>query len=217
MFFKLFWNLNFIIKSQIKSRQINSGSFEICFKQGIFKILENKWNIRTSFSNHFEWTLLGFLNSNQINFKTTLEIKRLSFQFPFYFEVKQKTQYTCSSSFWNKTFGKLIQITFNPFEPFWKTSFRNTLLKSTQTFSFQILFWKSNLILIQSQKCSVSKCKLLQTFEPNFSNFCKISWKHFEHLSNKIWKKTTQIVFYFNQSFPNNPFWKHFRVIFKVF
>ena len=55
---------------------------------------------------------------------------------------------------------------------------------------------KSNLILIQSQKCSVSKCKLLQTFEPKFSNFCKISWKHFEHLSNKIWIKTTQVVFF---------------------
>ena len=143
MFSKLFWKLDFTIKSQIKSRQINSGSFEIYFKQGIFKILENKWNIWTSFSNYFEWTLLGFLKSNQINFKTTLEIKRVSFQFPFSFEVKQKTSYTCSSSFWNKTFGgiKSNHIIFNPFKLFWKTSFRNTPLKSTQTFSFQILFW----------------------------------------------------------------------------
>ena len=80
-FFKLFWKLDFTIKSQIKSRQINSGSFEIYFKQGIFKILENKWNIWTLFSNHFEWTPLGLPKLNQINFKASLEMKRVSFQF----------------------------------------------------------------------------------------------------------------------------------------
>ena len=140
MFFKLFWKLDFTIKSQIKSRQINSGSFEIYFKQGIFMILENKWNIWTLFSNHFEWTLLGFLKSNQINFKTTLEMKRVSFQFPFSFEVNKRLNTHVQVLFGIRILGESNQIIFNPFKPFWKTPFRNTLLKSTQTFSFQILF-----------------------------------------------------------------------------
>ena len=37
--------------------------------------------------------------------------------------------------------------------------------------------------------------QIVANFWTKFSNFCKISWKHFEHLSNKIWTKTTQVVF----------------------
>ena len=84
-FFKLFWKLNFIIKSQIKSRRINSGSFEICFKQCIFKILENKWNVQTLFSNHFKWTLLGFLKSNQNQFQNYFRNEESKFSILIFF------------------------------------------------------------------------------------------------------------------------------------
>ena len=108
-------------------------------------------------------------------FQTTLEMKRVSFQFPFSFEVNKRLNTHVQVLFGIRLLGESNQIIFNPFKPFWKTPFRNTLLKSTQTFSFQKSYFEPNLILIQSQKCSISKCKLLQTFEPNFSNFCKIS------------------------------------------
>ena len=74
-------------------------------------------------------------------FQNYFRNKESEFSIPIFFWSQTKDLIHMFKFFFgNKTFGESNQIIFNPFKPFWKTPFRNTLLKSTQTFSFQILF-----------------------------------------------------------------------------